>query len=758
MDEAYRKKAENGRENIEDMCRFWRHTFGSVSGYLCVVSGERSEAGDELLKVRHRYYPYPSASEAAAKQSLTESGRGKETYYTAHLLKDRKGRKKENAQDIVWLWADLDGAPIPEDPEPSSILETSEGHYHVGWRLSEPIAPDKAEQLNRLLTYLTGADKGKWALATLLRAPHTKNHKRAEEWEVQIVRLDGSLQYEFDELVRLIGPQAESPNGHQRTAQPEGDTDEPPVRLEPQQLRIWMGQAPKLTDDGEIDRSATLYKIGGMLARAGLTKHTITLNLRARDEALGYRKYTGRADDAQYTAIAEKVIEEAAGEPPPRSDASDNAPGASPGKQEPPTDDELRDRLIENYPDYAYGLGEWREYKRGIWEAIDDLAVKDRVLEVLEDAKAEKIRPTRNLMNSVAELLRVRVAKPNRVWDADPNILVCTNGALDLTTRELLPHAKEHYATASVPYAYDEDAISVSWKLVMNDVIGENLGDAAVEFVQEFAGYSLTTDTSHEIAIWLTGRHGGGRSTVLAGLEAMLGPKAGVLSLADIERSSFGLSDLPGKTLVTATEQPLAYLRGGGVLNAIISGEPIQVDRKYRDPIQFVPRCKIAWAMNELPRVGNNDDGIFRRVHILELPEIPEKQRDPRVKKEVYKSGAAILNWALDGLERLKERGYFLVPDTVRRATEDFRQTNDVPAMFIAEACEEVGSESGQRLYDAYKGWCLANGYKHVASNKAAREWRRLGFEKKHTREGERWEEVRVTNAAWNRYTDPRLG
>ena len=75
----------------------------------------------------------------------------------------------------------------------------------------------------------------------------------------------------------------------------------------------------------------------------------------------------------------------------------------------------------------------------------------------------------------------------------------------------------------------------------------------AADFLQEFAGYALTTDTRFEIAVWLYGPAGSGKSTVLTGLQTMLGERAGILGLADIERSSFALANLPGKTLYAHT-------------------------------------------------------------------------------------------------------------------------------------------------------------------------------------------------------------
>src|SRR5215204_5018225 len=243
------------------------------------------------------------------------------------------------------------------------------------------------------------------------------------------------------------------------------------------------------------------------------------------------------------------------------------AQGGSESSAGKPTDDELRDRFIGQHPDHIFGLGRWRQYDGGVWSSTEDLGVKDLLCRVLEDAKAEKIRPNRTLLTSVLELTKARLAVADERWDADPDILVCANGALRLSSRELEPHSRDHYATARVPYDYDPDAVPGVWEQrVMGELIAQNLGVETVDFIQEFAGYALTPDTSHEIALWFTGKHGGGRSTILAGLGAMLGPRAGILSLSDLDRSGFALTNLPGKTLVTATEQPSTFLRGGGVL------------------------------------------------------------------------------------------------------------------------------------------------------------------------------------------------
>ncbi len=218
---------------------------------------------------------------------------------------------------------------------------------------------------------------------------------------------------------------------------------------------------------------------------------------------------------------------------------------------------------------------------------------------------------------------------------------------------------------------------------------------------------------------------------------AMLGHRSGRLGLRDIEQSRFGLTGIQGKTLLAASEQPNLYLQSTDVLDALISGEPITVDRKYREPQTIRPVAKIVWAMNDLPRIGNSTSGIFRRVKVVKFPD-PTNPPNPMVKEIIKKEGAGILNWALDGLNRLQNRGSLLVPGSVAAATQEFQSSNDVPALYVDENCKTGPNErvrAGQ-LYGDYKFWCEQNGHKPLSSTRMAGEWARLGFQKGKDKDG----------------------
>jgi putative DNA primase/helicase len=281
---------------------------------------------------------------------------------------------------------------------------------------------------------------------------------------------------------------------------------------------------------------------------------------------------------------------------------------------------------------------------------------------------------------------------------------------------------------SSVPYAYNPTAKAPSWDYFLATTVPEAAG-----FLQEFAGYALTVDTSHELAVWLFGPPGAGKSTFIEGLKALLGERAGVLGLADVQRNRFALANLPGRTLLVATEQPSSdYIASTHLLNAIISGEEIAVERKFKDPFYITPRGKIYWAMNDLPRVGDANSGLFRRVKVVPFPKL-EKEPERDLKDKIKAEGAGILNWALEGLGRLKDRGVFSVPASVREATADFQKTNDIPALFVKEAgiLSENDRVQAAELYKAYARWCEDNGHKPQSSTSIAQHWRRLGFEKR---------------------------
>jgi len=210
-----------------------------------------------------------------------------------------------------------------------------------------------------------------------------------------------------------------------------------------------------------------------------------------------------------------------------------------------------------------------------------------------------------------------------------------------------------------------------------------------------------------------------------------MGGREGRLSLSDIERSPFALENIVGKTLLTATEQPAGFIKQLDLLNTLISGEKVPVNRKNKKITDVRSTAKLVWSMNAKPAVREGGNGIFRRIKIVDFPALAPHLRDPDVKTRITElEPPGILTWAVEGLKRLKDRGGFEVPEGVEESVKEFEHSNDPVAQFLEEMCE-LGEGEGYhhprgKFYDAYQKWCKARGYKAKNAASAREDFHRL--------------------------------
>src|SRR5215218_801546 len=274
----------------------WHHIYGDERGILAL--GYAEPAADAAF--HHQYFDYPVRAEQAAERARELSEGGFNVWHCAHLL-TAKRRVKENAAVIKALYVDGDGVQVPPNlPQPTAVVKSSPGREQFYWRLSMPVPPEIGEGLNRRLAYALGADKSGWDLTQLLRPPGTKNRKYPDTPAVEVEELEKNA-HDAGDLDRFL-PQLPkvSRNGYTHDF-----LVVPPVALGPEALKVWRGEKPKAKDTGEVDRSASLMKIGRAIYDAGASPRVVAEALKERDLTLGWKCYTNRPDaDKQYEAIA----------------------------------------------------------------------------------------------------------------------------------------------------------------------------------------------------------------------------------------------------------------------------------------------------------------------------------------------------------------------------------------------------------------------------------------------------------------------
>src|SRR3989442_8375864 len=143
--------------------------------------------------------------------------------------------------------------------------------------------------------------------------------------------------------------------------------------------------------------------------------------------------------------------------------------------------------------------------------------------------------------------------------DADPWLLNCPNGTLELRTQTLRPHRREDYLTKLTRAPYEPEAWHVMWEMFLQAAIPD---EGARAYAQRFAGYCLTGSTREEIFVFGRGPAGAGKSTFTEALRRTWGDYATTADFGTFlaKKASDGpreeIARLVGARLVTAIETP----------------------------------------------------------------------------------------------------------------------------------------------------------------------------------------------------------
>jgi RepB DNA-primase from phage plasmid len=124
---------------------------------------------------------------------------------------DGNGRAKKNVTETRAIMLDLDGAelaPVLECKlQPHVISETSQGHYHVFWRVAD-LPLDRWEDVQRGLAKRFDGDPAVATLERCTRLPGFFNCKDADNpFRVRIVEINKRSPYSADNILKEFPPE-----------------------------------------------------------------------------------------------------------------------------------------------------------------------------------------------------------------------------------------------------------------------------------------------------------------------------------------------------------------------------------------------------------------------------------------------------------------------------------------------------------------------------------------------------------------------
>lgn len=382
---------------------------------------------------------------------------------------------------------------------------------------------------------------------------------------------------------------------------------------------------------------------------------------------------------------------------------------------------------------YAPGLGFWTWNGR-VWEPGETRvrqaihAMGAALMLAGRTREARWYGTTIRIDALITELRAVpSVAVHADAFDARPELLTFRNGTVDLRSGDIRPPDMRDMLTRFVDVDFDPSAIAPRWERFVREIFPAN-PDLA-DYLRRLIGYGITGDTSEQCFVVLWGKGANGKSVLTDTITHVFRDIAKTTPFATFEERPSGgipndLAALRGARLVMASEGESGKQMAEAVLKRVTGADMISARFLRQEFFEFKPAFLLLLATNHKPRFKGQDDGLWRRVKLLQFSRyFAPAERDHNLTATLKDEAPGIIAWAVRGAVEWYRDG-LQDPDVIREATREYRETSDPLAGFFPGVIvpDPDGRILGNEAFGAYLEWC-------EAENLPGKErWTRRGF------------------------------
>lgn len=421
--------------------------------------------------------------------------------------------------------------------------------------------------------------------------------------------------------------------------------------------------------------------------------------------------------------------------------------------QSDPRELDTAQRFVERNKDrlrYCVGKGGWLCYDGRRWapdtleqarEAVKAIAdeLRDEAAALSDDElwrHAKRVGSAKGI-DAILALARSdpRVVVSFDAFDADPWVLNCANGTVDLRTGQLRPHSPTDLISRISPVRFDAKATAPRFESFLHEIqpdpevrayLARLFGCAAVGLVRE-----------HVLGV-LWGPGANGKSVLADVASYVLGdyarPGASTLIVgAHNDSHPTDVAGIAGTRLVLVHETKRGASFDASKVKLLTGGDRLTARFMRGDFFDFAPSHTLVMLSNYRPQADATDGGLWRRLQLVGFNiTIPEEQRDPELTDKLRNEASGVLRWIVEGAREWQRIG-LSPPRAVREQTAAYRSAEDAIGQFIEERCvtnvPEAKVQAGA-LYQAFEQWCESTGIRPVRGNDFAMEITGRGFER----------------------------
>ena len=334
---------------------------------------------------------------------------------------------------------------------------------------------------------------------------------------------------------------------------------------------------------------------------------------------------------------------------------------------------------------------------------------------------------------------------------APKTLIAVQNGILNISTRMLIQPHPDIVVVNHIPVTFNPNIMQNEF---LDKLFGITFGGdpEMISLAYEIIGYCLYPSNFMQKFFVMTGPGGNGKSKYLLAIQCLLGKdNVSTLSLVDIG-TTFTNAELFKKMANLGADIDDTAILSTGILKMVVSGDPITVQKKGRDPFSFTPYATLIFSANEVPKIRDRSLGMYDRMMLLPFnvrirnTAVDDKHIDEKLADPTFLS--CLLNLALIGLDKLLKTGKFTEPAVVKAQLEQYQFDNNPVAQFV-QAVEDgeissweqggtffINGSKTTTVYGEYKMWTERNGHKPLGDRMFGKEMKKLGYERKVVRIG----------------------
>lgn len=322
--------------------------------------------------------------------------------------------------------------------------------------------------------------------------------------------------------------------------------------------------------------------------------------------------------------------------------------------------------------------------------------------------------------NGIKETMSVLRDIAPTVYRCDAkNLIAVNNGIFNYDSKELLPFSPELVFMTKSRVNYNPLASNTiihnpedgtdwdieSWMKELSD------DPEIVELLWEILGAIIRPLVPWNKSAWFYSDTGNNGKGTLCELMRQLSGEGSYASIPLVDMGKeFALEPLIRATAIIVDENDVGtYIDKAANLKAIITGDVININRKFKTPIPYKHHGFMVQCLNELPRIKDQSNSFFRRQLFIPFTKC-FTGRERKYIKDEYLHRQDVLEYVL---YRVLHMNYYQLsePMACKMALAEYKEYNDPIMQFAKDILPDAKWSllPTTLLYPAYRKWNKLN-------------------------------------------------